>query len=354
MLATASNTSVYDALYEIRNKFVRDLACLPGPSLTFHNPEDYETPSLSFRWIQDYVLGEGVERVDINFVEGCAKCKPDMGLNRGCEYTQKCGCLEYAAPDPKKIREDQQGLYEQWLDDNSIDTTGLPKRFPYTSTGPRTGCLESFYLNSRYVIYECNANCRCGKGCKTRNVQKGRTVKLQIFKTSGRGFGLRCLEPLKRGQFIDKYLGELVTDAVADKREAVAGTGKASYLFWLDKHMVEKDEEGLHQSDCYVADGEAMGGPTRFINHSCDPNCRLFTVSYNKYDQRIYDLAFFALHDIPAGEELTFDYMDAEPDEDEEQAAQNQRERSKELESRGKERVACYCGAENCRGYMWE
>lgn len=118
--------------------------------------------------------------------------------------------------------------------------------------------------------------------------------------------------------------------------------------------MVPDNEPGLHQEDCVVADGEAMGGPTRFINHSCNPNCRLFTVSYNKYDQRIYDLAFFALYDIDAGEELTFDYMDPEPDEDEALALKNSQAKFLQMDTEGKTRVACLCGAKNCRGYMWE
>lgn len=111
-----------------------------------------------------------------------------------------------------------------------------------------------------------------------------------------------------------------------------------------------------------------MGGPTRFINHSCDPNVRLFAVSYNKYDQRIYDLAFFALEFIPAGTELTFDYVDPEPDEDEDKARENRRRKEEKLAGgkNGKravngiegaskwKRKPCLCGSKNCRGFMWE
>lgn len=361
MLATASTTSVYDALLHIKNEFSRKLALLrPGPRVSFHNIYDSDTPSLSFKWITDYVLGEGVHRMDTDAIEGCAKCKPDMGGQRGCEYTQKCGCLEFAAPDPKKIRnEEEQAIYEDWLRDNGTDTTGLPKRFPYISTGARAGCLDSFYLNSRHVIYECNVNCKCGPKCKTRNVQKGRKVALEIFKTGpDRGFGLRCGQSLQKGQFIDKYVGELLTDAEADKREAAGGPSKASYLFWLDKFMAPENDDraanGLSAAECYVADGEFMGGPSRFINHSCDPNCRLMTVSYDKNDPRVYDLAFFAIHEIEAGEELTFDYMDPDPAEEEEEALLNRETKLRELESQGKPKVPCLCGAKNCRGFMWE
>lgn len=364
MREAAKSTPYQDALVQIRNKFLRSLSAVAGPRVSFRNAVDAVTPSLHFKWINEYVYGEGVERSDIVF-EGCQKCRPDMGGQKGCEYTTRCGCLEYAAPDStpfglSKMDDSQKAVLAAWQSGEVIDTNGLPKRFPYTSSGLRAGCLEPFYLNSRYVIYECNSQCRCGPGCKNRNVQHGRKVELEIFRTTNRGFGLRCLQDLRRGQFIDKYLGELITDEEADSREEAArkdagDVGRASYLFWLDKHVGADDKPGLlRPEDCYIADGEAMGGPTRFINHSCDPNCRMFTVSYNKHDDKIYDLAFFALYDIPANEELTFDYLDAEPDEDEEQAKRNMTQKVQELEADGKfTKVPCYCGAENCRGVMW-
>ncbi|GAB7355751.1 hypothetical protein MBLNU459_g6440t1 [Dothideomycetes sp. NU459] len=362
MIEASKTSPVFNAVYRIRGAFHNQLQFTPGPALTFANEVDEETPSLSFRWIDDYVIGEGVVKLPDEAMTGCDKCRPDMGQGIGCEYTRRCQCLEYAAPDPSRIKAEDtemQAMYEDWQAGISDDTEGLPKRFPYTSSGSRTGCLVDFYLESRNVIYECNKNCACGPRCKNRNVQFGRKVALEIFKTPLRGFGLRCLSDLKRGQFIDRYLGELITDAEADEREAAAGPGRASYLFWLDKHA---GDNGLAMETCYVADGEAMGGPTRFINHSCDPNCRLFTVSYNKHDQRVYDLAFFALDNIPAGTELTFDYMDADElenkddgdDHDEQEDARRGEMVVNPGKDQGKTKVKCLCGAERCRGVMWE
>ncbi|KAK5044383.1 hypothetical protein LTR16_011545, partial [Cryomyces antarcticus] len=147
--------------------------------------------------------------------------------------------------------------------------------------------------------------------CKNRNVQHGRKVELQISKTRNRGWGLRCTQNLREGDFIDTYRGEIITDAEAIRREQEAGLGKPSYLYVLDKFGVDN---GVAQEDLYVIDGEYLGGPTRFINHSCEPNCRQYTVSYNKYDFRIYEIALFAYRDIPAYEELLFDYMDRDDD----------------------------------------
>ena len=46
----------------------------------------------------------------------------------------------------------------------------------------------------------------------------------------------------------------------------------------------------------YVTDGMKHGIPSRFINHSREPNCRIFTISQNHADTRIYDIPFFTLH----------------------------------------------------------
>ena len=101
---------------------------------------------------------------------------------------------------------------------------------------------------------------------------------------------------------------------------------------------------GIPDEDLYVVDGEHMGGPTRFMNHSCEPNCRQFTVSYNNGDPKVYDLAFFAKHDIPANTELTFDYKDKEEEEEGEGAEGRKPTEGASL---------CLCGAKKCRKYLW-
>lgn len=177
--------------------------------------------------------------------------------------------------------------------------------------------------------------------------------------------GLRSQVDLVRGQFIDTYRGEIITDAEATRREREAVGGlKPSYLYSLDKHAVDDDEVDIYalkRSDCYIVDGEYQGGPTRFINHSCDPNVRQFTVQYNKFDEKIYELAFFALHDIPAMTELTFDYQDK--DEEDEDKDKDKNTNTKEngfpasqaspATDGGATRMDCRCGSKNCRGTLW-
>lgn len=362
MLSHSLTVDTTDAEQRIRRRYESKLAHVPGPRVKLVNTIDRQTPALSFRFINRYHMTEGTESRE-DLMAGCAKCKPNMGANRGCEYTKLCDCLEDAAPDIESMTEEQRRLWDARQAQGDPSTEGMPKRFPYMSTGHRTGCLVPFYLKTRHPIYECNELCKCGPLCKNRNVQRGRKVELEIFKTPNRGFGtitflslyycltqnmltgclgLRCPVDLLKGQFIDTYLGEVITDAEADRREAQSIPGSPSYLFGLDKFV---GDSGLQISDTYVVDGAHMGGITRFINHSCEPNVQMHTVSYNKHDLLLYDLAFFACEDIPANAELTFDYKD-----------QDDPERNEDDEFHGsqhKSRVPCLCGSVQCRGALW-
>lgn len=346
------------------------------PKLQIINTFDSDTPPLNFTFIQDYVYGAGVYRADEDSFEGCtAPCKPNMGNHIGCEWPRECKCLEYAAVNEDALKKQDPLLYMQYQEAKKLDMVDqirgerrsyhfllcsaklthlierLPKRFPYHA--PRAGegrpqTLVQFYREERHPIYECNSRCKCGPVCKSRVVQRGRRVPLTIFKTPDRGWGVYCNEDLIQGEFIDTYLGEIITNEEADRREQQGSKAKQSYLYSLDKFVGAIAD--FTKDTCYVVDGQHMGGPTRFINHSCEPNCRQFTVSSNKHDYRVYDLAFFAMEDIPAGTELTFDYQDK--DEQEEWDAIQQREEAlRDPRNAGRQR--CNCGATKCRGFLW-
>lgn len=131
-----------------------------------------------------------------------------------------------------------------------------------------------------------------------------------------------------------------------------------SYLFVLDWKQEEQDddddEDDEHKPDqkFYVVDGQKFGSPTRFINHSCNPNCKIIPVSTTEPgDDSLYHLAFFALCDIPPGTELTFDYnpfwVEKDTDTDEE------KDKDKEKEKVDPNAVTCLCGEDNCRGQLW-
>ncbi|EME88884.1 uncharacterized protein MYCFIDRAFT_149458 [Pseudocercospora fijiensis CIRAD86] len=359
MRRTASRTAVVQAESAIRAAFQDKLAVHdPRGLVRLENDIDSSTPSLDFTFIREYVLGKDVSGISEDEYRGCTKCKADMGGGVGCEYSTKCDCLQFAAVDEKALERTKPDTYAVYMvakaEGGGIDTTGLPKRFPYRKPGqsvPQT--LLPFYRESRHPIYECNRNCKCGPKCKTRLVQKGRKVPLVVFKTRNRGWGVYCDEDLIQGEFIDTYLGEVITFEECERRENQVGNkSKASYLYSLDKFVGDRTAEGepLREEDTYVVDGQYMGNVTRFINHSCEPNCRQYTVSYNKNDLRLFTLAFFAYEDIPAGTELTFDYADK--DEVELEEAIKGREAAL-ANPENIDSIPCNCGAAKCRGYLW-
>lgn len=299
------------------------------PITIVNETNDGATLPPRFRFIEKSILREGVERSEEEFRSGC-ECPDD----EECMYSS-CLCLEEMAPDSDADSDDEGGR------------NGRPrrKRFAYHSHGAKAGLLRSRILHSREPIYECHSGCSCSTRCPNRVVERGRTVPLQIFRTEDRGWGVCCPVDIKKGQFVDKYLGEILTSEEADRRRAASRMAKRKdvYLFALDKFSDENSLDPRLAGPPLEVDGEFMSGPTRFVNHSCDPNMRIFAKVGDHADKHIHDLALFAIKDIPAGEELTFDYVDGLED----------------LESDAhdpammKDMTRCLCGTSKCRGWLW-
>ncbi|XP_062343675.1 histone-lysine N-methyltransferase SETDB2 isoform X2 [Cinclus cinclus] len=65
-------------------------------------------------------------------------------------------------------------------------------------------------------IYECSVLCRCDKlMCQNRVVQHGIQVRLQVFNTEKKGWGVRCLDDIDKGTFVCTYSGRLMSRAEA-------------------------------------------------------------------------------------------------------------------------------------------
>jgi len=140
----------------------------------------------------------------------------------------------------------------------------------------------------------------------------------EVRPSSVHGFGGFAVRRIPRGTRIAEYVGERLTEAEVDARYSDDRPDPGhTFLFHLG-------------GDAYI-DASHQGNESRFINHSCDPNCESDVV-----DGRVY---IIALRDIEPGEELTYDYAleieeDSTPEED---AA-----------------YACRCGSPQCRGTMLE
>ncbi|KAJ1627834.1 hypothetical protein T492DRAFT_595377 [Pavlovales sp. CCMP2436] len=108
--------------------------------------------------------------------------------------------------------------------------------------------------------------------------------------TCTQGWGLRADEAIPSGQYCVEYVGEVIDREEWERRNALEGEHEAMYY--------------MNFSQMLIIDARRKGNASRFINHSCDPN----VVVQKWYVNSEPRLAMFALRDICAREELTYDY----------------------------------------------
>lgn len=141
------------------------------------------------------------------------------------------------------------------------------------------------------MLFECNPACDCNRiTCNNRVIQHGLTQRFQLFRTKGKGWGLRTLRHIPKGTYVCEYVGEIISDSEADHRE------DDSYLFDLDNR----------DGETYCIDARRYGNIARFINHSCAPNLLPVRVFVEHQDLHFPRIAFFANRDIEADEELGY------------------------------------------------
>lgn len=130
------------------------------------------------------------------------------------------------------------------------------------------------------------------------------------------GRGIFAVKAIARGARIIEYTGERISHEEADRRYGEIHEGSSHTMLFAANEEV-------------VIDATKRGGPARWINHSCKPNC-----DADVEDGRVF---IGALRAIRAGEELSYDY-------------------NLVLEERHtpklKREHPCYCGARNCRGTL--
>jgi len=132
------------------------------------------------------------------------------------------------------------------------------------------------------------------------------------------GWGLFTKQEMSKDSMIVEYMGENIRQVVADRREKkyeVSGEGSC-YMFRLDMQR--------------IVDATMIGCMARFMNHCCKPNAyaKVITVDTDLGPDK--KIMVFALQDIKAGEEITYDYKFPVEDGS----------------------LRCHCGAPNCIGRL--
>ncbi|TKA50983.1 hypothetical protein B0A53_05675 [Rhodotorula sp. CCFEE 5036] len=153
---------------------------------------------------------------------------------------------------------------------------------------------------NRMMQYCCDPKlCPCGPDrCGNLPLSKREGVPvakdgLVVIWTGNRGFGLKTMRPIKKGEFVLEYRGEIISRNESYRRVLTDYKDSASYYFM--------DYDGFE-----VVDAGQRGNCARFINHSCGPNLEVVRWRLAQFEE--YQMGLFALHDIPVGTELTYNY----------------------------------------------
>ncbi|CAL8272103.1 unnamed protein product [Boreogadus saida] len=175
--------------------------------------------------------------------------------------------------------------------------------------------VDSECIN-RMLMYECSPQvCVSGERCQNQAYTKRQYSPVEIFRTLARGWGLRAILDIKKGAFVNEYVGEVI-----DEEECRARIRHAQENDICNFYMLTLDKDR-------IIDAGPKGNQARFMNHCCQPNCETQKWTVNG-DTRV---GLFAIQDIPQGVELTFNYN---------------------LECLGNGKTVCKCGAPNCSGFL--
>lgn len=106
------------------------------------------------------------------------------------------------------------------------------------------------------VYTECSGQmCPVGDKCMNQRIQRHRWAQgLERFMTTEKGWGVRCRNGLKSGEFILEYVGEVVSDREFKERMHT--------IYVHDTHHY-----CLHLDGGLVIDGHRMGGDGNIINY---------------------------------------------------------------------------------------
>ena len=144
----------------------------------------------------------------------------------------------------------------------------------------------------------------------------GKGRRLQVRRSTVHGNGVFAAQDLEPGEVLIEYVGEVIDWDEALRRHPHDPL-QPDHTFYF------------HIEDGRVIDAAVGGNSSRWINHSCDPNCEA---------EETHGRVFIkALRPIAAGEELTYSYG-LSIDERYTPAV--------------KKRFACRCGAPQCSGTM--
>lgn len=174
-------------------------------------------------------------------------------------------------------------------------------------------------IEAKSVVFECGPNCGCHMKCVNRTSQRGLKFHFEVFRTPNKGWAVRSWDMIPAGSPICEYTGILM------KTDEVECAPDNNYLFDIDCLQTMKGLDGRTRrvGDVsiptnfddkkaevpeYCIDAGRVGNIARFINHSCQPNLFIQCILSSHHDIKMARVMLFASDNIPALQELTYDY----------------------------------------------
>jgi len=242
--------------------------------------------------------------------------------------------------------EGEEGWGQSWLWElqrraKMREPYARPAQVQKGCTRPRA--REGEYCTS-YLLSEYEVLAPFGSEACTHNTSQFLRVRL-----SAQGWGLKTAEKIYKGDVVQEYVGEIVDSADKEKRLKewteehpndpnfyIMVCLQSPVPHWLVQFLLESSFRSplgfvfvlipQELSQGWYIDARHTANLSRFINHSCDPNCDLHRITVGGYTRN----GIFANRDIEVGEFLSYDYQfDTKLD-----------------------RFVCRCGAKKCRGNM--
>ena len=192
---------------------------------------------------------------------------------------------------------------------------------------PTKGCGD--YCLNRLMRLECVGtgqrgggrasydNCNCGAACGNRRLSGRQTARCRPKREFGKGWGLVALDGVVAGDLVLEYVGEVLNDEQITKR--------------LHDHEEYKPNDPnfyiMELQHGWYIDARDKGNLSRFINHSCDPNCELQRINV----AGLIRIGIVCIREVGPGEFLSYDYQ---------------------FDTEHADKFMCMCGAKTCRGTM--
>ncbi|RXM94880.1 Histone-lysine N-methyltransferase 2D [Acipenser ruthenus] len=194
---------------------------------------------------------------------------------------------------------------------HTLNSTSMSKAYQSTFTGEINTPYSKQFVHSKSSQY--------------RRLKTEWKNNVYLARSRIQGLGLYAAKDLEKHTMVIEYIGTIIRNEVANRREKIyeeqaSGPGTAGrrshHVVELEKRSLLslvflRDNRGIYMfriNNEHVIDATLTGGPARYVNHSCAPNCVAEVVTFDKEDKII----IISSRRIPKGEEVAAVVEDSE------------------------------------------